>query len=256
MSVIKEKIKVNGRLITNALIDKSNTFLALCELIDNSIQAKANLINIYMENNSNTEMIKDSISFLSITDNGFGVSYSDFPKKILEIATDVKPKGKGRGRFSVFQFGRTAYFETISYDEKLKKYTKTYCTLKLSELQDGYIDKDLVDVFSEELNSEQNTYFKIEITDIFDKNDIDYNKRKNKINESLRTENIGLALFTRYPIEMLDKNISFIINNIKINPKNYEIERYKENSSYNKYKINYDIIEHISNKKKKKKLFV
>lgn len=253
MSVIKEKIKVNGRLITNALIDKSNTFLALCELIDNSIQAKANLINIYMENNSNTEMIKDSISFLSITDNGFGVSYSDFPKKILEIATDVKPKGKGRGRFSVFQFGRTAYFETISYDEKLKKYTKTYCTLKLSELQDGYIDKDLVDVFSEELNSEQNTYFKIEITDIFDKNDIDYNKRKNKINESLRTENIGLALFTRYPIEMLDKNISFIINNIKINPKNYEIERYKENSSYNKYKINYDIIEHISNKKKEEK---
>ncbi|MDA0072729.1 hypothetical protein OFT50_11670 [Brachyspira hyodysenteriae] len=85
----------------------------------------------------------------------------------------------------------------------------------MSELQDGYIDKDLVDVFSEELDSKQNTYFKIEISDIFDKDDIDYNKRKNKINEALRTENIGLALFTRYPIEMLDKNISFIINNRK-----------------------------------------
>ncbi|MDA0063659.1 ATP-binding protein [Brachyspira hyodysenteriae] len=254
MSVIKEKIKVNGRLITNALIDKSNTFLALCELIDNSIQANAKIINIYMKTDSPKEIVKDSISFLSIIDNGIGVSYSDFPKKILEIATDVKPKGKGRGRFSVFQFGKTAYFETVSYDEKIKKYTKTYCTLKLSELQDGYIDKDLVDVFSEELDSKQNTYFKIEISDIFDKDDIDYNKRKNKINEALRTENIGLALFTRYPIEMLDKNISFIINNRKINPEDYQINRYQEHSSYNDYVINYDIIEHKA--KRGKKLFV
>ena len=251
MSVIKEKIKVNGRLITNALIDKSNTFLALCELIDNSIQANAKIINIYMKTDSPKEIVKDSISFLSIIDNGIGVSYSDFPKKILEIATDVKPKGKGRGRFSVFQFGKTAYFETVSYDEKIKKYTKTYCTLKLSELQDGYIDKDLVDVFSEELDSKQNTYFKIEISDIFDKDDIDYNKRKNKINEALRTENIGLALFTRYPIEMLDKNISFIINNRKINPEDYQINRYQEHSSYNDYVINYDIIEHKAKKEEK-----
>ncbi|MDA0072730.1 ATP-binding protein [Brachyspira hyodysenteriae] len=58
MSVIKEKIKVNGRLITNALIDKSNTFLALCELIDNSIQANAKIINIYMKTDSPKEIVK------------------------------------------------------------------------------------------------------------------------------------------------------------------------------------------------------
>ncbi|WP_028328974.1 ATP-binding protein [Brachyspira alvinipulli] len=254
MSVKKESklIKVNGRLITSALIDKNNTFLALCELINNSIQASAKIIELNMESNSPNELIKDSISFLSIRDDGVGVSFSDFPKKILEIATDIKPKGKGTGRFSVFQFGKTVYFETISYDKTLEKYTKTYCTLKLDELQLGYIDKE-VEIFHDIFDSKEDTYFLIEIKDMITEEDINYNKRKHKINNALKIENIGLSLFTTYPVEMLDKNISFFVNEKKVNAEDYQLSRKQFNSEYNNYSIQYDIIEHKSKNNKENK---
>lgn len=255
MSVKKESklIKVNGRLITNALVDKSNTFLALCELINNSIQASANNIEINMTSDSKGEMIKDSITSLSIKDDGEGVSLSDFQKKILEIATDIKPKGKGTGRFSVFQFGKTAYFETVAYDKILNNYTKTSCTLNLNELQNGYIDKK-VELESYIFNSKKDTYFFIEVRDIFTKDYENYNSRKHKICDALKTENIGLSLFTMYPIEMLDKNIQFFVNGIKIDPKNYQLDRNKFERQYNDYSIEYDVIEHKSKKRKEEKL--
>ena len=57
-----------------------------------------------------------------------------------------------------------------------------------------------------------------------------------------------------YPIEMLDKNIQFFVNGIKIDPKNYQLDRNKFERQYNDYSIEYDVIEHKSKKKKEEKL--
>jgi signal transduction histidine kinase len=50
---------------------------------------------------------------IEIIDNGYGVPFNEFDKKILEIGTTVKLKGQGIGRFSALQIGELMHIETI-----------------------------------------------------------------------------------------------------------------------------------------------
>ena len=92
---------------------KLNLNYVLKELINNSLYAKASRIDI---NFIPSECDQDSVNFrpvekIEIIDDGHGVSFSDFKKSIMEIATDAKTDGYGVGRFSALQIGRKMCYE-------------------------------------------------------------------------------------------------------------------------------------------------
>jgi len=102
---VKKTFKTNGKLLSQVFSSYSNTFDALCELINNSIQAKSKEIRIEVDLVDDDEPSPYLFTEYRIIDDGEGVSLSEFDRKILEIATDVKDDGKGIGRFAAFQIG-------------------------------------------------------------------------------------------------------------------------------------------------------
>jgi len=127
MRVAKKENKfvftMNSRIVKDYLTQYKNTFYAFCELINNGIQAKAKNIEINIDY-AKSEVTKAPIKNITIKDNGYGVSISEFDKRILEVGTDVKTDGEGVGRFAALQIGSQMVIETVAYDEKEKKFTK------------------------------------------------------------------------------------------------------------------------------------
>jgi len=66
-----------------------DTFTAFCELLNNSLQARATQIDLRIEYVS-TSAYKAPLMKIELTDNGTGVAASEFEDKILLIGTDVK----------------------------------------------------------------------------------------------------------------------------------------------------------------------
>lgn len=94
----------NARLICKVLTKYRNSFFALKELINNSIIAKAKRIEIIFVSKGNKEDLEyKPINQITIRDNGYGVSYSDFYKSIMEVGTDNRVDGYGVGRFGGLQ---------------------------------------------------------------------------------------------------------------------------------------------------------
>ena len=106
-----EQISTNSRVIKELLTKYKDTFTALCELVNNSIQAKSTTIDLVLEYN-NSIGSKSPITKIEIKDDGIGVTSSEFKKKILEIGTDVKTGGQGIGRFGALQIGDKMTIET------------------------------------------------------------------------------------------------------------------------------------------------
>lgn len=200
----------NSRIIKDQLNQYSNTFYAFCELINNSIQAKATKIDIsidYLKDELGVAPIKK----ICIKDNGHGVSISDVDKKILEIGTDIKNGGQGVGRFAALQIGGQIEIETVAFDEKLGKSTKIVLPINSSHFKNKRL-KDIDFPGSKEvLETRSNSYYQVVISSLHH-NKNEKTDRKNRIASELLEENIRLSLFERYPYEIFNETIQFSIN--------------------------------------------
>lgn len=136
MKSSRKKITTNTRVIKDLLTKYANTFQAFKELINNSIQAEATRIDINIEYINQADF-KAPIKSVEIIDNGYGVPYNEFDKRILEIGTTVKQKGQGIGRFSALQIGELMHIETIGYDKQQKEFSSTKFGLDTIDFQDA-----------------------------------------------------------------------------------------------------------------------
>lgn len=210
MTTVKKKITTNTRVIKDLLTRYKDTFSALCELINNSLQASSTEVNITIDYSNGIS--KSPVNNIVIKDNGNGVPYSDFERKILEIGTTVKEGGQGIGRFGALQIGESMKIETVAYDEKEKAFSKVKFLLQAEEIQDSQFNeiefKIDYDYFKEE---NLNTYYQVSITNLYHGGQVKIS-RKNKIVESFLSKNIKQALFEKYPLEIFHKGIKFKVN--------------------------------------------
>ncbi|RYJ51337.1 hypothetical protein DR871_012980 [Flavobacterium petrolei] len=222
MKSITEKLTTNSRVIKSHLTKYGDTFKAFKELINNSIQAKAKNIKIEIVYN-NSITVKSGIEKISIVDDGYGVPFSEFKTKILQIGTNVKEKGQGIGRFSSFQIGELMKIETVAYDEKEKKFSKTLFGIDTTDLKDIELEKtDLKIDFQYFEEKKLDTYYKVEIEN-FHHNTQPKVFNKNKIATDFLSENITQSLFENYPYEIFNDKISFFVNDHKLSKSDFVI---------------------------------
>ncbi|RII31310.1 MAG: hypothetical protein CXR30_00395 [Geobacter sp.] len=213
----------NGRVVSNMFASYTNTFVALCELINNSLQAKSKVINITISESADKKaLFLKKIDSIEIKDNGWGVSQSDFKKKIFEIGTDAKDDGQGIGRFAAFQIGEALTIETVAEDNALKTYTKTLLTLNASMLQGEAIEKKKVKTTHTPLEGTPETYYRVKISNIYSDDDTKKEKRK-KTHKSLYSDNIAEAIFLQYPLDILQDKVAFTINSKPVDKNDYII---------------------------------
>lgn len=208
---VKKKITTNSRVLSDLLTKYKNTFHAFCELITNSIQAKAKDIKIEIEYARKNSLVTSPIKSITLIDDGHGVPISEFENKILEVGTTAKTDGQGIGRFGALQIGSQVEIDTVAWDEKIKKFTKVYLPINAEEFkQRGLKDIDFVlteDVF----NTDKNPYYSIAIKNLYHGRQEKVPK-KNKIVNELLQENIRLALFEKYPYEIFNNSVVFSVN--------------------------------------------
>jgi len=224
---MKERLLTNGRLLSQILPSYKNTFEALCELINNSIQAKSKDIFLELKMSPNEEVSPYAFEIIRIKDNGEGVSASQIKNKLLLIATDAKVGGKGIGRFSAFQIGNSVNIETVAYDEQEEKAFKTSINLDAKTLEKSDLDKYEIDVQSEETTALP--YYQVTIADFWDDVEVKNNPKK-KIIKTLLPENIEEALFIKYSSEILTSKVIFHVNNKLLTSDNFIIDEPEKKS--------------------------
>lgn len=141
----QKELKMNSRVIKHLGTDLiTNSSVALIELIKNSIDAKADNINIllyddYQEfkknnkqniNNEIFEMVPEELlkkSFCIVEDDGMGMDNHTIDNGFLEIGTDIKLNDKdndtlgekGIGRLATQRLGTSVLVETASDNENM-----------------------------------------------------------------------------------------------------------------------------------------
>lgn len=218
---VTEQISTNSRVIKDLLTKYRDTFTAMCELINNSIQAKANRIELTIDYNNGISL-KSPISKIILKDNGIGVTNSDFKKKILEIGTDVKTGGQGIGRFGALQLGEKLTIETVGYDNATKQFSKVTFPLDASQITSSLSKVNFE--YETEVLSKSQTYYKVTIDNLH------HNKqekviKKNQISEQFLIPNIKQAIFEKYPFQIFNKEIKFLVNNDELDPNEFVIGR-------------------------------
>ena len=220
---MKRKFTTNSRLVNEIFASYISTFTAFCELINNSIQAKAKNIWIDIDYTPETELHPLLIKGIVIKDDGFGVHINEIEKKILDIGTATKEGGKGIGRFAAFQIGKSIEIESVGYDTENKTFSKVLIPLKFeyfgSNINVSEINLDTQEVI---LKGKQNTYYKVSISDLYDSSVTD-NEPKKKIIEKFLKDKIEDSIFERYPLKIFNKDVTFHINNKFVNPKDFVV---------------------------------
>ncbi len=211
MKSVTKKITTNTRVIKSLLTKYRDTFHAFKELINNSIQAKAQRIEINIEY-TNTAFTKVPFQKIELIDNGIGVPFSEFDNRILEIGTTVKFQGQGIGRFAALQLGELMHIESVSYDEKEKQFTKTKFSLDSTDFNDAQLEETEFKVDYEVLGPEQRpSSYKVTIEDFYHNRQEKVSKR-NSIVAGFLEKNIGQTLFENYPFEIFNRKVEFILN--------------------------------------------
>ena len=216
MSTEKMQMRTNARLVAKVLTKYRDTFSALKELINNSLYAKATRIDI---NFIPSECDEDSIHYhpidkIQVCDNGYGVSYADFNKSIMEIATDNKSDGYGVGRFSALQIGRCIHISTTAYDEISKQYTTTEVEFNIQQFQKDDLQEKEFDVKSYIIESPHDTGYQVEISNLYTYDE--KCKRKNKLSKEFTKEGFPQKLFESYPIYIFEGKVKFYFNGIEL----------------------------------------
>lgn len=217
------KFTTNSRLVNEIFASYANTFLALCELINNSIQAGAKNIHIDIDYDDDV-FASHIINKLSVKDDGCGVHIDELDYKLLDIGTTNKVGGKGVGRFAAFQLGKTVLIETVGFSNTKKQFSEAIIPLNVSVFENNINVSEVSIDTQERILSGHNhsTFYKVSITDFYESYVYDAEKRK-KISEKLLKENIVDAIFERYSLKIFAGDINFYINSNRINPRDYII---------------------------------
>lgn len=220
---MKRKFTTNSRLVNELFANYISTFTAFCELINNSIQAKAKNIWIELDYTKPNELHPLIIKSISIKDDGFGVHTNEIEHKILDIGTANKDGGKGIGRFAAFQIGKSIEIETVGFDSKTKSFSKAVIPLKF-EYFGNNINVSEIDLETKEevLSGKHSTYYKVKINDLYDST-ITEQEPKKKIIDKFLADKIEDSIFERYPLKTFNNEVSFFINGKKIDPKDFVV---------------------------------
>ncbi|WP_196889408.1 ATP-binding protein [Aureivirga sp. CE67] len=205
-----KKLTTNSRLIKEHLTKYKDTFQALKELINNSIQANSKVITIKFEYVDDLE-VKGPIKSIQIIDDGEGVPFNEFDNRILEIGTTHKVKGQGIGRFSSLQIGQLMHIETVGYNKIEKKYSKTNFSIDTVDMENAQLENTDFKVDYEYLNGDNSTYYKVDI-ELLHHNKQGKIPKRNQISKEFLKENIHQAIFENYPFEIFNNKITFNVN--------------------------------------------
>jgi hypothetical protein len=222
MTTVNKKITTNTRVIKDLLTKYSDTFAALKELINNSLQANSKNVNIEIQYTTDI-LNKSGIVRIIILDDGHGVAYSDFDNKILEIGTTAKKSGQGIGRFSSFQIGELMHIETLAYDNIEKKHSKTSFSIDTTDFRDAQLEQTEFKVDYEYYNKSLNTFYKVTIENLHH-NINSKTLRKNLITQNFLPNNIAQSIFENYPYEVFHDKVKFHVNGIMIKREDFLID--------------------------------
>lgn len=216
MGTEKMQMSTNARLVAKVLTKYRDSFYALKELINNSLYAKASRIDI---NFIPSDCDRDSICYhpidkIQICDNGCGVSYSEFKKSIMEIATDNKSEGYGVGRFSALQIGRCMHISTIAYDETLQQYTNAEVDFNIQQFQKDDLQSKEFEVKRSSLEGTHNTGYQVEISELYSNEE--GCTRKSKLGKEFANDNFPQKLFESYPLYIFEGKVKFYFNGIEL----------------------------------------
>ena len=223
MKSTTKKITTNTRVIKDLLTKYRDTFQAFRELINNSLQAESKNIKINIEY-VNEANIKSPIKSIEIVDDGFGVSFNEFDKRILEIGTTSKASGQGIGRFSSLQIGELMHIETVGFDKTKKQFSKTKFSMDTLDFNDAQLEETEFKVDYEYLEGEHNPYYKVKIEQLHHNKQEKLAKR-NKIHEHFLSQNIDQAIFEHYPFEIFHNTVNFIINGNALKREHFVIDK-------------------------------
>jgi len=220
---MKRKLTTNSRLVNELFANYISTFAAFCELINNSLQAKAKNIWINIDYTDPSEIHPLIIKKVTIKDDGIGVHINELDNKILDIGTANKDGGKGIGRFAAFQIGKKIEIETIGYSTDDKTYSKAVIPLNFDSFGRNINVTDVnIDTKEEILPKKQNTYYQVTISELYD-NTITDSEPKKKIIDKFLHENIEDAIFERYPLKIFNEEVKIHINKKLILPSDFVI---------------------------------
>lgn len=231
---MKRKLTTNSRLVNELFASYISTFTAFCELVNNSIQAKAKNIWIEIDYTKDDEVHPLVIKSISIQDDGIGVYVSDLDSKLLDIGTANKEGGKGIGRFAAFQIGKKIEIETVGYSTSAKQFSMAKIPLSFESFGRN-INVSEVELQTEEKVLEgknHRTYYKVSIDGLYDSQVTDQEPKKKIIDKFLK-DKFADAIFERYPLKIYNKEIAIHINGRKIEPSDYVVGKpYKKTSSF------------------------
>lgn len=220
---MKRKLTTNSRLVNELFANYISTFAAFCELVNNSLQAKAKNIWIDIDYTDPSEIHPLVIKKISIKDDGFGVHINDLDNKILDIGTANKEGGKGIGRFAAFQIGKRIQIETIGYSTEDKTYSKAVIPLSFDSFGRNINVTDInIDTKEEILSKNQNTSYQVTVSELYDSTITESEPKKKIIDKFLR-ENIEDAIFERYPLKIFNEEVKIYINQKQILPSDFVI---------------------------------
>jgi sensor histidine kinase regulating citrate/malate metabolism len=168
---MKRRFSASSRLINELFTQYQSTFLAFCELINNSMQADAKNIDVHIDYIGENELWPTIIKKIIVKDDGYGVHQKDIDKKLLDIGDSDKKGGKGIGRFAALQIGSKVTIETVGYCEADNTYSKV--TIPLTEdvfNPNSKINELEIDTKESILTGKQNTYYKVTIENLYDSN--------------------------------------------------------------------------------------
>lgn len=218
------KFTTNSRLVNGLFANYISTFAALCELINNSIQAHAKNIWLNIDYTPEEEINSLFIKSVILKDDGDGVFIDELDNKILDIGTTNKDGGKGIGRFSAFQIGKKVEIETVGYSFEKKIFSKVTIPLLFDSFSKNINVSDVPVETKEEILSgkEHATYYKVSISDLYDSDITEKEPRKKIIDKFCKGE-IANAIFERYPLKIFNKEIIIHINGLEIDPRSFVI---------------------------------
>src|SRR5579859_7085815 len=217
-----KQLSTNARIIKDLLTKYKDTFVAFCELLNNAIQAKATRIELTIDY-ANSATARAPFTRIELVDNGIGVNATDFEKKILEIGTDVKKNGQGIGRFGALQLGEKMTITTVAEDGERGCMTQVVFPLDTGSISSS-LSKVNLEFDVEDLKKKVNPYYRVVIENLH------HNKQgrllpKNKIADKFRQESIEQALFEKYPLQVFNRELRFVVNGKELDPAGFVVDR-------------------------------
>lgn len=212
-----KKFTTDPHLIKQTLSNYSNTFVALKELIINSMQAFAKTIKISFEGDS-PDIVGHAITAITIWDDGHGLPYSKFDQSFMNIGTHNKKDGHGVGRFAAFQLGQVMEIESAAFDPQINKYTKIHVRLDVRQLTQSLEHTD-VEVDVEESDAQMEQYYQVRITDLY--NNEQSCARKNRLGKYFEESEFKRLIFEEYAFSIFEDKVKFYINDNQIEKQEY-----------------------------------